>query len=190
MRNFDAERLGNYEADAWVAYYRRRWFAFLVAALGLVREGFGLSWPRSIGRAWLVLRANQVWAPYPDNDPDRARAYMRQFYADVSRINRETFDIDEAARLEIEWWRVHRYLQRESPSGATTPLVESLAALYAHVYAVPVAAVRGAATHRAEAMRISDRWVDAGCDPTSDAIAAEREELVKGYKLLKTAVAR
>jgi hypothetical protein len=31
---------------------------------------------------------------------------------------------------------------------------------------------------------------DAGCDPTSDAIAAEREELVKGYKLLRTAVAR
>jgi hypothetical protein len=190
MRNFDAERLGTYEADAWVAYYRRRWFAFLRAALGLVREGFGLSWPRSIGRAWLVLRANQVWAPYPDNDPDRARAYMRRFYVDVARINRETFDVDEAARLEVEWWRVHRYLQREAPDGSVTPLVEALAALYAHVYAVPVAAVRGAATHRAEAMRISDRWVEAGCDPASDAIAAEREELVKGYTLLRAAVVR
>jgi hypothetical protein len=213
MRDFDAERLGNYEADAWVAYYRRRWFALLVASLGLVREGFGLSWPRAIGRAWLVLRANQVWAPYPDNDPDRARAYMRRFYADISRINGETFDIDEAARLEVEWWRVHRYLQRggtggaasgrsaaepavkqprpsTGPDGATTPLVEALAALYAHIYAVPVAVVRGAAAHRAEAMRISDRWVEAGCDPTSDAIAAEREELVKGYKLLRAAVAR
>jgi len=78
MREFDAVRLGNYEADAWVAYYRRRWFAFLVAALGLVREGFGLSWLRAVGRAWLVLRANQVWAPYPHNDPDKARAYMRR----------------------------------------------------------------------------------------------------------------
>jgi hypothetical protein len=188
MRNFDAERLGNYEADAWIAYYRRRWFAFLVAALGLVREGFGLSWFRSFGRAWLVLRANQVWAPYPDNDPDLARAYMRRFYVDIARINREHFDVDEAARLEVEWWRVHRYLQREAPDGSTTPLTEAVAALYAHVYAVPVDSVRQAAAHRAEAMRISDRWVEDGCDPTSAALATERAELVQGYKLLRSAV--
>jgi hypothetical protein len=29
--------------------------------------------------AWLVLRANQVWAPFPDNDPDAARALMKRF---------------------------------------------------------------------------------------------------------------
>jgi hypothetical protein len=126
---------------------------------------------------------------------------MRRFYADVSRINHETFDIDEAARLEVEWWRAHRYLQRgdigraasgrsEAEPAVEQPWLATVAGLYAHVYWVPIAGVRGAAAHRAEAMRISDRWVDAGCDPTSDAIAAEREELVKGYKLLRTVVAK
>jgi len=56
------------------------------------------------------------------------------------------------------------------------------------VYAVPAAQVSEAARHRAEAMRISDAWVEAGQDPASPAIAEEREELIKGYALLRAAV--
>jgi hypothetical protein len=53
---------------------------------------------------------------------------------------------------------------------------------------VPAAAVRDAAEGRAEAMRISDEWVAAGCDPASPAIAAERAELIRGYTALRRAV--
>ena len=155
-----------------------------------MRTGFGLSWPGTVRGAWFVLRANQRWAPYPDNDPDAARAYMRRFYALVARSSRETFDVDEAARLEVEWWRRHRYLQREDPSAGLDGLTDALAALYAHVYDVPVEKVREAARYRAEAMVISDRWVAAGCDPASPDIAAERDELVAGYAALRAAVAR
>lgn len=189
MRDFDPVRLGGHEATAWVAYYRREWMKFLRAAVGMVRVGFGMPWPRTLRGAWLVLRANQAWAPYPDNDPDRARALMREFYVDVKRTHHEAFDVDEASRLEIEWWRAHRYLQRESSEDGVAPLVEALANLYAYVYAIPVERVRPAASHRAQAMVISDAWVDEGCDPASPAIAAEREELIKGYSLLRDAVA-
>ena len=34
------------------------------------RAGFGMNRVRTLQGAWYVLRANQVWAPYPDNDPD------------------------------------------------------------------------------------------------------------------------
>src|SRR4051812_14942656 len=138
MRNFDPVALGSYEAAAWVAYYQRRWAVFLRASLGMVRVGFGLSWPRTVQGAWLVLRANQLWAPYPDNDPDGARAAMRRFYLLVQVAHRDSlddgFDVDEAARREVEWWRVHRYLQRESPDGSVVPLVDALASLYAYLY--------------------------------------------------------
>ena len=187
MRSFDPVQLGGHEAAAWVAYYQRRWGRFLRSAVGLVREGFGMPWPRTLRGAWLVLRANQAWAPIPDNDPDRARALMRQFYVLVVRTHGETFDLDEAARLEVEWWRVHRYVQHET--GSYEALTQALAALYAHVYVVPADRVREAAAHRAEAMRISDEWVAAGARSPSPAIAAEREELVKGYALLREAVA-
>ena len=80
MRSFDAVRVGELECSAWVAYYRRRWVTFLRAAFGLTRASFGRSWPSTLRGGWWVLRANQVWAPYPDDDPDAARDYMRRFY--------------------------------------------------------------------------------------------------------------
>jgi hypothetical protein len=39
-------------------------------------------------------------------------------------------------------------------------------------------------------MRISDRWVADGCDPTSPAIEDERAALVGGYTALRDAVTR
>src|SRR5256885_15301787 len=81
MRDFDPVRLGGAETDAWVCYYLRRWRPFLRASVTMVRVGFGLPWPDTIRGAWWVLRANQAWAPLPDNDPAAARAYMRRFYA-------------------------------------------------------------------------------------------------------------
>lgn len=190
MRAFDPVRLGGAECAGWVGYYRRQWGLVLVSAVRMVRTGFGLSWPRTLYGAWLMLRAIQLWAPVPDNDPDGARAAMRRFYALVVASTGETFDVDVAARLEVEWWRVHRHLQRESPEDDAGPLVDALAAVYAHVYGVAPGQVRAAAAGRADAMRISDRWVADGCDPESPAVAQERAELVRSYAALLGAVHR
>ena len=190
MRTFDPCRLGAAECDAWVGYYLRRWFTFLSAAVRMVRVGFGMPWPHTLYGAWLVLRANQLWAPVPDNDPDGARATMRRFYALVARTNGEAYDVDEAARLEVEWWRVHRHLQRDAPDEDRRTLDDALTALYAHVYGVAPETVRPAAEQRAEAARISDRWVDDGCDPESPALPAERAMLVRSYAALLAAVHR
>ncbi len=89
MRSFDPIRLGGAECEAWVAYYRRRWLRVLVSAVLMVRLGFGLPWPRTLYGAWLVLRANRLWAP-ADNDADGARRVMRRFYALVARTHRES----------------------------------------------------------------------------------------------------
>ena len=80
LRSFDPVRLADLEYRVWVGYYLRRWPQVLAASVGLVRVGFGMDWIRTLHGAWLVLRANQLWAPFPDNDPDGARACMRRFY--------------------------------------------------------------------------------------------------------------
>lgn len=188
MRGFDPYRVGKLEADAWVAYYRRRWAAFLRAAVGLVRHSFGLNPLDTARGAWWVLRANQVWAPYPDNDPDAARDYMRRFYELVARRHAESFDTGRAAELELEWWRVHRELQHDRAEGDGAELAAALAALYAHVYQVPEATVAEAARERALAMLHSDRWVAEGCDPRSALIAKERAALIRSYSALLAAV--
>jgi hypothetical protein len=189
MRSFDPVRVGELECAAWVAYYRRRWPAFLRAAFGLTRESFGLSWPATLRGGWLVLRANQVWAPYPDNDPDAARAYMERFYRLVIERSGEDFDSVEAARREVEWWRAHRELQHDEDGEVDDrELVEALSSLYSYVYSVPSDQVQVAAEQRALAMVHSDRWVEEGRDPASPLIADEREALVRSYEALREAV--
>jgi len=84
LRSFDPYRIADLEYRAWVGYYLRRWPQVLVASVGLVRAGFGMDWTRTLHGAWLVLRANQLWAPFPDNDAERARACMRRFYSPES----------------------------------------------------------------------------------------------------------
>jgi hypothetical protein len=187
-RAFDPRRVGELETEAWVAYYRREWLALLRSAITLTRHTFGLPWPATLRGAWLVLRANQLWAPYPNNDREGARRTMERFYRLLARRHRESFDPVRASQLEVEWWRVHREHQRENPEGDEGPLVAALAALYAYVYGVPEPEVTVAAEQRALAMRYSDQWVEEGCDLASPLIAQERAALVRSYSALLAAV--
>jgi hypothetical protein len=189
MWRFDPVAIGRAECDAWVGYYRHDWPLVLRSAVVMVREGFAMPWPRTLLGAWYVLRANQLWAPYPDNDPDAARVLMRRFYALVARDQGLTLDAERAAELEVAWWREHRVLQRERTEADEAELVRALREVYSYVYGVPEADVEAAARARALAMRISDDWVAAGCDPQDDRLHAERRLLVESYTRLLDAVA-
>jgi hypothetical protein len=139
MRTFDPVRIGRLETIAWVAYYRREWLRFLRAAVGLTYEAFHLGWWGTARGAWLVLRANQLWAPHPDNDPDGARRTMRRFYALVAARHGESFDVDLAARLEIErdsdrWVREGCRLDSPLIGRERAALIRSYAALLAVVH--------------------------------------------------------
>ena len=188
-RSFDAVVVGQRETDAWVAYYRHEWVAFLRASVAMVAAGFGMRPADTLRGAWLVLRANQAWAPFPDNDPHRARALMCRFYALVAATGGLDLDPTRAAVLEVEWWRVHREHQHD---GAVTneQLVGALADLYAYVYAADPDHVRPAAARRVEAMDLSDAWVRGGCSPADPLLAAERRALVASYAALLDAVGR
>jgi hypothetical protein len=191
MRSFDPRAIGTHECRAWETYYRRKWLAFLVASVAMVRAAFRMSWPRTLVGAWLVLRANQKWAPFPDNDPAAARRLMTLFYRLLRVSSGERLDPGRAAELEVEWWRVHREVQHGGEGAPPAEeLVTALADLYAYCYSVEHDAVRPAAALRAEAMDVSDRWVEAGCDPADPQLAAERALLVRSYAALLAAVHR
>lgn len=189
-RSFDPRRVGALEAATWIAYYRHKWLSFLRSALAVTRHAFGLPWPSTLYAAWLVLRANQQWAPYPNNDPAGARRSMERFYRLVARHHGEPLDPRRASELEVEWWRVHRLHQREESEEDEGSLVAALSALYSFVYGVPAADVRVAAEQRMVAMRYSDQWVREGCHLASPLIPQERAALVRSYAGLLAAVHR
>ena len=193
LRSFDPVRLADLEYQAWVGYYLHQWARVLIASVGLVRLGFGMDPIRTLHGAWLVLRANQLWAPYPDNHPQQAEACMRRFYALVKLTYGEPANPAKAAELEVDWWRVHRegqhadgpHLLETEPAEA---LVASLVRLYSYLYGEPEAALRPAAVHRAQAMDLSDQWIREGCQPDSPLLPLEHAALVRCYAALLAAV--
>jgi hypothetical protein len=110
LRSFDPNRIADLEYQAWVGYYQRRWAHVLIASIRLVSVGFGMDWFRTLYGAWLVMRANQLWAP-SDNDPAAVQARMRRFYALGKLSYGKPANPAEAARLEIDWWRAHRHAE-------------------------------------------------------------------------------
>ena len=191
LRSFNPNRVGHWEWRAWVAYYRREWAIVLLSSVRLVHAGFGMDWARTLRGAWLVLRANQLWAPYPDNDPDGARRCMERFYRLLGAAAGEHVDASTAARLEVEWWRAHRERQHGGEGEAgRAPLVDALVGLYSFLYGCTPDAVRPAAELRAEAMDLSDRWVEEGCNLASPLLGEERALLVRAYAALLVAVHR
>ena len=173
----------------WVAYYLRRWTSLLAASVRLLGLGFGTDPARVLQGAWLMLRAVQLWAPFPDNDPDGAQARVYKLYALV----RSRFDAPEdpacAARLEIDWWRAHRERQHApDPAETGDELLDSVTRLYSYLFGQTEDAVRPAAVHRVRAMDLSDQWVRTGCVPGSPLLRLERAALVRAYAALLAAI--
>jgi hypothetical protein len=198
VRSFDPNRVGALECRAWVTYYQRKWFALLVTSVRLVRAGFGMDWRRTLHAAWLVLRANQLWAKAPVSHhgvqatqagPDGARRCMERFYRLVAEGSGEALDTTKAAALEVEWWRAHREAQH-TPDGSRREVVTALVDLYSFLYGADPAAVRPAAELRAEAMVVSDQWVAEGHHDGSPLIDQERALLVRSFAALLAAVHR
>lgn len=185
MRTFDPRKVGHHEKEAWVAYYQRRWLRLLRLLIRMVQHAFGLSVWQALYVGVPLTRAQIKFAP-KDNDVPGAEADMRRFYGFIKNVHRENFDPAEAARLDVNWWVVHRQFFGRSDS---EEVIDAVAKLYAATYRVPYGSVRKAAYHRAQAMVHSDRWVNEGRVANSPLLAQEEDELVKSYTALREAVA-
>lgn len=184
-RNFDPRKLAHYEKENYVAYYQKDWLKLLRVSVGMVKESFGLSWPQAIYGAYLIARAEIAFAPFPDNDIPLAEAYVRRFYQFIKDVHKEDFDVERAAKLEVNWWGIHRRLFGNPDN---QELVDALACLYEVVYGAQAEKFKEAAYQRALGMLYSDQWVNEGKPEASPLLLKEEEALYEGYKALKEAI--
>lgn len=185
IRKFDPSKVARYEKENYVAYYQKDWLRLMRVSVALVQETFGLTLPQAIYGAYLVARGEMAFAPFPLNDIPKAEAYMRRFYTLLKQIHHEDFDVNEAARLEVNWWSVHRKLFGNADN---QELVDALRDIYAVAYGVDQARLQDAARHRAMGMLYSDLWVNDGKLLDSPLLAQEEQELRAGYVALKAAI--
>jgi hypothetical protein len=81
-----------------------------------------------------------------------------KYYAAIREVSDVAFDVERAARLELEWWIIHR----ERKSHPRADLDRSLAELPAAIYNLPAEKFAEHARLRAEAMLIRDERAEAG----------------------------
>ena len=163
----------------------------------LGRAGAGRLRPelvQTLHGAWLVLRANQLWAPYPDNHPERAVACMRAVLhpdRELSTVSPPTRPRPPSSRSTGGACTARASAGTTRAAGNAEPpeeLVESLTRLYRYLYNEPESAMRPAVAHRARAMDLSDEWIRQGCRPDSELLPLEHAALVRCYAALLAAV--
>ena len=185
IRNFDPRKVAHYEKENYVAYYQKDWLTLFRVSVAMVKEAFALSWLQAVYGAYLVARAEIAAAPFPDNDIPTAEMYMGRFYEFIKKIHSENFDTALAAKLDVNWWVVHRRLVGNPDN---QELVDAVACLYQEVYGAESAKFKEAAYQRVMGMLYSDRWVNEGKPAESPLLAQEEEALYLGYKALKEAI--
>jgi hypothetical protein len=104
-------------------------------------------------KAAFVFRDGRSRADY-----ERALPDLVSFYRSIRAVSDTEFDVERTARLELEWWIVHR----ERRQHGAEDLPRALADLQAELFRVPAERLAEHARLRAEAMEIRDIMADRG----------------------------
>jgi len=153
LRQFDPEEVARLDTQMWRSYYdKQRLKLFRELAL-LLRQQYHLPLLRSYVVGLHAAKAAFVFKDGNSrSDYERALPDLFDYYGALRKVSTTPFDVDRAARLELEWWIVHR----ERKSRPTGDLDRALADLAAEFYQLPAVRFSDHARYRAEAMVIRD----------------------------------
>jgi hypothetical protein len=184
MREFDPDEVARLETAMWRSYYEKHRARLFNEMTELLRSQYHMPLVRSNLVAYYAAHAAFVFKDgHERSDYEKALPDLIKFYSAVRRMSDIPFDVDRAARLELEWWIIHRQRAQHAPGD----LDRALAELQAELYRVPIDRVMEHARLRAEAMTIRDTKAEAG--GVTEADWARINELLKeSWRSLKTAV--
>lgn len=174
IRQFDPNEVGRLEAEMWRSYYDRERVRLFNQLAELMRKQYNMPFVRSNEVAYQAAKAAFVFKDGRSRaDYEKALPNLVNFYSSIRRMSSVPFDVDRAARLELEWWIIHRERAKHPPGD----LERALAELPAEIYRVPVERLMEHARLRAEAMLLRDGKAEAG--GVSEADWAKIDELLR-----------
>jgi hypothetical protein len=174
LREFDADEVARLETAMWRSYYEKQRVRLFNQMTELLRSQYHMTPVKSnvvayhAAHAAFVFKDGKERADYEKALPDLIRFYNYLHY--TSDID---FDVYKTAKLELEWWIIHRERAQHAPGD----LARALAELQAEIYRVPVDRVMEHGRLRAEAMTIRDTKAEQG--------AVTEEDWTKINELLK-----
>jgi hypothetical protein len=159
LRDFDPDEVARLETAMWRSYYSRQRVRLFTQLSELLRTQYRLPLWRSNAVAFQAAQAAFVFKDgHSRADYEKALPNLFSFYKSIREVSDTDFDAQRAARLELEWWVVHRERQRHAPGD----LDRALAALASEIYRVPAERLMEHARLRAEAMEIRDTRAEQG----------------------------
>jgi len=159
LREFDPDAVARLETAMWRSYYEKQRLRLFNELSELLRTQYNMPLVRSNRVAYYAANAAFVFKKGKQrSDYEQALPDLIKFYQSVRNMSDIPFDVERAARLELEWWIVHRERARHAPGD----LDRALAALQAEIYGVPIDRLMEHGRLRAEAMTIRDTKAEAG----------------------------
>src|SRR5436305_14470756 len=159
LRDFDPDVVARLGTDMWRSYYSRQRVRLFTEMSELLRTQYRLPLWRSNAVAYQAAKAAFVFKDgHSRADYERALPALVSFYRSIREVSDTDFDPQRAARLELEWWIVHRERARHTPGD----LDRALASLASEIYRVPADRLMEHARLRAEATEIRDRQAEQG----------------------------
>jgi hypothetical protein len=159
LREFDANEVARLETAMWRSYYEKQRVKLFNQLSELLRTQYHMPLVRSNQVAYYAANAAFTFKKGSGRaDYEKALPDLVKFYGAIRKMSDIPFDVDRVARLELEWWIIHRERARHPPGD----LEKSLAELQAEIYRVPVDRLMEHGRLRAEAMVIRDTKAERG----------------------------
>ncbi len=159
IRDFDPDEVARLDTAMWRSYYSRQRLKLYFEVTELLEKQYKLNFWRRQAMAFRAAKAAFVFKDGESRaDYEKALPDLEDFYSEIRNISTTDFDADQAAKLELEWWIVHRQRKSYPPGSLSKALAETVAA----VYDLPPERFTEHANLRAEAMEIRDTKAEQG----------------------------
>ncbi len=184
LKEFDPNEVARLETAMWRSYYAKEQVKLFNQLTELLRTQYGMPFATSNTVAYQAAKAAFVFKEGKKReDYEKALPNLVNFYQAIHDGADIDFDVQKAARLELEWWIIHRQRAKYQPGD----LDRALAELPAELYRVPAERLMEHARLRQEAMTIRDQKAEG--NGVTEADWGKIEELLRGsWKSLWTAV--
>ena len=159
IRAFDADEVARLDTAMWRSYYSRQRLKLFGELGQLLDSQFHFPFWRRELVAFYAARSAFVFKDGKSReDYEKALPDLEKFYREIRDISTTEFDVDQAAKLELEWWIVHRQRKQYQPGDLSWASAVSAAG----VYGVDPNALREYGDLRAQAMDIRDNKAESG----------------------------
>jgi hypothetical protein len=184
LRAFDPAEMARLETAMWRDYYDKRYGALFYHLYESTRTQFGFSPLQSLHVAFSAAEAARTFQPTRSRrEADAALPALVAYYRNFAPAAPVAFDVEEAARLELDWWQARREAVAPRDYGLTIARVAALT----YGRAADDTGIRQFGIARAEAMAFRDARGEAITD--ADWMRIENQ-LGEAYRTLKASIGR